>query len=78
MRRGANSGGGQIQSAKRRAGGTCRKAAEITARMDRDPGEIYHKLTREFGEPVYDRVEASATPEQKAMLERLSAHPSAG
>ncbi len=48
-------------------------AAEITARMDRDPGEIYHELTREFGEPVYDRVEAPATPEQKAMLERLSA-----
>jgi phosphoglucomutase len=48
-------------------------AAEITARMDRDPGEIYHELTREFGEPVYDRVEAPATPEQKAMLEKLSA-----
>jgi phosphoglucomutase len=48
-------------------------AAEITARMDRDPGEIYHELTREFGEPVYDRVEAPATPEQKVMLERLSA-----
>jgi len=48
-------------------------AAEITARMDRDPGEIYHELTREFGEPVYDRVEAPATLEQKAMLERLSA-----
>jgi phosphoglucomutase len=48
-------------------------AAEITARMDRDPGEIYHELTREFGEPVYDRVEAPATPAQKAMLERLSA-----
>jgi phosphoglucomutase len=48
-------------------------SAEITARMGRDPGEIYHELTREFGEPVYDRVEAPATPEQKAMLERLSA-----
>jgi phosphoglucomutase len=41
--------------------------------MDRDPGEIYHELTREFGEPVYDRVEAPATPEQKELLERLSA-----
>jgi len=40
--------------------------------MDRDPGEIYRELTREFGEPVYDRVEAAATPQQKAMLERLS------
>ncbi|MGD1148856.1 MAG: phosphoglucomutase (alpha-D-glucose-1,6-bisphosphate-dependent) [Thermoanaerobaculaceae bacterium] len=49
-------------------------AAEITAGMGRDPGEIYDELIREFGEPVYDRVEAPATPEQKAMLERLSAH----
>jgi phosphoglucomutase len=48
-------------------------SAEITARMGCDPGEIYHELTREFGEPIYDRVEAPATPEQKAMLERLSA-----
>jgi phosphoglucomutase len=47
-------------------------AAEITARMDRDPGEIYHELTREFGEPLYDRVEAPATPAQKELLERLS------
>ncbi|MGA9805373.1 MAG: phosphoglucomutase (alpha-D-glucose-1,6-bisphosphate-dependent) [Terriglobales bacterium] len=47
-------------------------AAEITARMDRDPGEIYRELTREFGEPVYDRVEAPATPEQKEILEKLS------
>ena len=47
-------------------------AAEITARMGRDPGEIYRELTREFGEPLYDRVEAPATPEQKAILEKLS------
>jgi phosphoglucomutase len=47
-------------------------AAEITARTGRDPGEIYHDLTGEFGEPVFDRVEAPATPEQKAILERLS------
>ena len=47
-------------------------SAEITARMGRDPGEIYRELTREFGEPVYDRVEAPATPEQKEALERLS------
>jgi phosphoglucomutase len=46
-------------------------AAEITARMGRDPGEIYHELTREFGEPVYDRVEAPATPEQKERLAEL-------
>jgi len=42
--------------------------------MGRDPGEIYRELTREFGEPVYDRVEAPATPEQKETLERLSPH----
>jgi phosphoglucomutase len=47
-------------------------AAEITARMDRDPGEIYRDLTHEFGEPLYDRIEAPATPEQKKILERLS------
>jgi phosphoglucomutase len=47
-------------------------AAEITARMGRDPGEIYSDITREFGEPVYERVEAPATPEQKAVLEKLS------
>ena len=48
-------------------------AAEITARMGRDPGEIYRELTREFGEPVYDRVEAPATPDQKELLAKLSA-----
>jgi len=47
-------------------------AAEITARMGRDPGEIYRELAREFGEPVYDRVEAPATPQQKHMLAQLS------
>jgi phosphoglucomutase len=47
-------------------------AAEITARMGRDPGEIYRELTREFGEPVYDRVEAPATAAQKELLTRLS------
>jgi phosphoglucomutase len=47
-------------------------SAEITARMGRDPGEIYRELAREFGEPVYDRVDAPATPEQKQMLAQLS------
>jgi phosphoglucomutase len=47
-------------------------AAEITARLGRDPGEIYQELTREFGEPAYDRVEAPATPEQKQLLAKLS------
>ncbi|CAN5598251.1 phosphoglucomutase (alpha-D-glucose-1,6-bisphosphate-dependent) [soil metagenome] len=48
-------------------------SAEITARMGRDPGELYRDLTRELGEPVYDRVEAPATPAQKALLSALSA-----
>ena len=47
-------------------------AAEITAREGRDPGDIYRQLTKEFGEPVYDRVEAPATPEKKAVLSKLS------
>ncbi|MDP1559653.1 MAG: phosphoglucomutase (alpha-D-glucose-1,6-bisphosphate-dependent) [Nitrosomonas sp.] len=47
-------------------------AAEITARMGRDPGEIYRELAREFGDPVYDRVEAPATPGQKELLVKLS------
>ncbi len=47
-------------------------SAEITARMGRDPGEIYRDLAREFGEPVYDRVEAPATPKQKQLLAKLA------
>ena len=47
-------------------------AAEITARTGRDPGEIYRDLTREFGDPAYDRVEAPATPDQKKLLAKLS------
>ena len=47
-------------------------AAEITARIGRDPGEIYQELVRELGAPVYDRIEAPATPDQKELLARLS------
>ncbi len=47
-------------------------SAEITARMGRDPGEIYRDLTREFGEPIYDRVEAPVTLAQKGKLAKLS------
>lgn len=47
-------------------------SAEITARLGRDPGEIYRQLTGEFGEPAYDRIEAPATPAQKKMLAQLS------
>src|SRR5476651_1022922 len=47
-------------------------SAEMTARTGRDPGETYRDLTQEFGEPAYDRVEAPATPEEKATLAKLS------
>ena len=47
-------------------------SAEITAKLGRDPGEVYRGLTEEFGAPVYDRVEAPATPQQKALLSKLS------
>jgi len=47
-------------------------AAEMLARTGKDPGEIYGALTERFGAPVYERVDAPATPEQKAILARLS------
>jgi len=47
-------------------------AAEILARSGRDPGEWYRELTGRFGEPVYERIDAPATPEQKAILQQLS------
>jgi phosphoglucomutase len=47
-------------------------AAEITARTGKDPGEHYKELTREFGAPCYTRIDAAATPEQKARLQKLS------
>jgi phosphoglucomutase len=50
----------------------CLLSAEITSRQGRDPGEIYRELTRDLGDPVYERMEAPATAEQKAALERLS------
>jgi phosphoglucomutase len=47
-------------------------AAEITARTGKDPGEHYRELTAEFGTPYYTRIDAPATPEQKASLQKLS------
>jgi phosphoglucomutase len=47
-------------------------AAEITARTGKDPGEHYRELTAEFGTPYYTRIDAPASPEQKAKLGRLS------
>jgi phosphoglucomutase len=66
----------------RRGGGTwttdkdgiiaCLLAAELTARSGRNPAEAYAGLTERFGSPSYRRVDAPATPEQKAALGRLS------
>lgn len=47
-------------------------SAEITARTGSDPGEIYREFTKELGDPVYERVEAAATLEEKAALAKLS------
>lgn len=47
-------------------------AAEMTAKMGQDPGIIYRQLTKEFGNPIYDRLEAPANAEQKQMLKKLS------
>ena len=50
----------------------CLLAAEMTARSLRDPGEAYEALTGRFGAPVYRRIDAPATPAQKAVLARLA------
>lgn len=47
-------------------------AAEITAVTGKDPGEHYRELTAEFGTPYYTRIDAPATPEQKARLRKLA------
>ena len=47
-------------------------AAEITARMGRDPGELYRELTAELGPSYYTRIDAPATPEEKARLQKLA------
>ena len=47
-------------------------SAEITAREGKDPGELYAQLTRELGKPFASRVDAAATPAQKAKLAKLS------
>jgi phosphoglucomutase len=50
----------------------CLLSAEITARLGKDPGELYRELAVDLGDPVYERIDAPATPEQKAALEKLS------
>jgi phosphoglucomutase len=47
-------------------------AAEMTARSGKDPSEIYHELESKFGSPVYERMDAPATPKQKSVLRNLS------
>jgi phosphoglucomutase len=47
-------------------------SAEITAKLGKDPGERYRELTGKFGAPVYERIDAPATPEEKAILAKLS------
>ncbi|NYF89318.1 phosphoglucomutase (alpha-D-glucose-1,6-bisphosphate-dependent) [Tunturiibacter empetritectus] len=47
-------------------------AAEMTARTGKDPGQLYIELTERYGNPVYERIDAAATKEQKAKLAKLS------
>jgi phosphoglucomutase len=51
----------------------CLLAAELTAKSGRDPGAAYRELEDRFGAPVYKRIDAPATPAQKAILAKLSA-----
>jgi len=48
-------------------------AAEIKAKLNKDPGEIYAEFEAQFGKSYYERIDATATPEQKAQLKNLSA-----
>ena len=69
-----------VSAARRRACGPPTKTESFLAcsrpksprRLGRDPGEIYRELTRDLGDPVYERIDAPATPEQKAALAKLS------
>ncbi len=47
-------------------------SAEITAKTGKDPGERYRALTEKFGDPVYERIDAPASPDEKAILQKLS------
>src|SRR5271165_1627343 len=47
-------------------------AAEMLSRTGKDPGQLYGELTAQFGDPVYERIDAPADPAQKAVLARLS------
>ncbi len=47
-------------------------AAEMTAKLGKDPGQLYNEITAKYGNPVYQRIDAAATKEQKAKLSKLS------
>src|SRR4029079_12455626 len=47
-------------------------AAEMTAVTGKDPGDLYREITEDLGAPVYERIDAPATPEQKTALSKLS------
>ena len=47
-------------------------SAEMTARTGKDPGQLYAELTAKYGDPVYERIDAAATKDQKAKLAKLS------
>ena len=47
-------------------------SAEITAKLGKDPGARYQELTAQYGNPVYERIDAPATPAEKAILQKLS------
>jgi phosphoglucomutase len=47
-------------------------SAEMTARTGKDPGQLYVELTEKYGNPVYQRIDAAATKDQKAKLAKLS------
>jgi phosphoglucomutase len=51
----------------------CLLSAEMTARTGKDPGQLYAELTEKYGSPVYQRIDAAATKDQKAKLAKLSA-----
>jgi phosphoglucomutase len=47
-------------------------SAEITAKMHKDPGEIYRELTKQLGDPLYDRISAPASSQEKTDLEGIT------
>lgn len=64
--------GGTVWTTDKDGLAPCLLAAEMTARLGLDPGEIYRKLTQELGDPLTSRVEAPATLAQRTVLSELS------